>query len=205
MAVWVARQLLGPGSSWARVRGALRMHNVFFGLKRAYHGTLRVTRRALARIGLTAARFDLLYILEKAGGEMPQRELQRALGVAASTVSRMLSSLEDLGMVDREIMLEDHRRTWVELTRVGRRYVRRAARRFIHTGWIQLAVDSALCPARWYSETACLLANAACKRTLGRLRHAFWDLATLDYPRTPEYVRPDPDRVWSAIISRTNP
>jgi DNA-binding MarR family transcriptional regulator len=181
------------------------MHNVFFGLKRAYHGTLRVTRRALARLGLTAARFDLLHILDKAGGEMPQRELQRALGVAASTVSRMLSSLEDLGLVDREIMLEDYRRTWVELTRAGRRCVRRAAGLIIHTGWVQLAVDSALCPSRWYSETACLLATAACERTIGRLRHAFGDVATLDYPRTPEYVCPDPDRVWSAIISRAKP
>src|SRR5882757_5085939 len=95
---------------------ALAMDKIFFGLKRAYYGTLRVTRRSLARIGLTAARFDLLYILEKAGGQMPQREIQRALGVAGSTVSRMLRSLEDLGLVLREIMLEDHRRTWVELT-----------------------------------------------------------------------------------------
>jgi DNA-binding MarR family transcriptional regulator len=183
----------------------LRMNNVFFGLKRAYHGTLRVTRRALARIGLTAARFDLLHILEKAGGEMPQRELQRALGVAASTVSRMLSSLQELGLVEREIMLEDHRRSWVELTHAGRRCIGRAVRIFIHSGWVQLAVDSALCPERWYSETTCLLASAACKRTLGRLRHSFGDLATRDYPRTPEYVPPDPDRVWSAFMARSKP
>ena len=37
------------------------MNAIFFGLKRAYHGTLRIYRRALANLGLTAARFDLLY------------------------------------------------------------------------------------------------------------------------------------------------
>jgi DNA-binding MarR family transcriptional regulator len=192
-------------SSWALVRAALRMDKVFFGLKRAYHGTLRVTRRALARLGLTAARFDLLYLLEHAGGEMPQRELQRALGVAASTVSRMLSSLEDLGLVDREIMIEDHRRTWVELTREGRRCVQRAAWLFIHSGRVRLAVDSALCPDRWYRETACRLASAACDRTLTRLRHTFGDFATRDYPRTPEYIPPDPDHVWSKFVARRRP
>lgn len=195
--------MLRVWSSWALARGALRMDKVFFGLKRAYHGTLRVTRRALARLGLTAARFDLLYLLENAGGEMPQRELQRALGVAASTVSRMLSSLEKLGLVDREIMIEDRRRTWVELTHEGRRGVQRAAWLLIRTGRIQLALDSALCPDRWYRETACRLARAACERTLGRLRHAFGDLATRDYPRAPDYVPPDPDRVWSKFITRT--
>ena len=52
----------------------------------------------------------MLYIIEKAGGAMPRRELHRALGVAGSTVSRMLLSLENLGLLLREIMLDDHRR-----------------------------------------------------------------------------------------------
>ncbi len=77
------------------------MHTVFFGLKRAFHGTLRVTRGALATFGLTAARFDMLYIVAKEGSSLTQRRLQRALGVAAATVSRMLRSLEKLGLVER--------------------------------------------------------------------------------------------------------
>ena len=40
------------------------MHAIFFGLKRAHHGTLRITRRALIALGLTAARFDLLYAVQ---------------------------------------------------------------------------------------------------------------------------------------------
>ena len=89
------------------------MNVIFFGLKRAYHGTLRVTREALAKLGLTPARFDLLYIVAKEGGTLLQRELQRALGVVAATVSRMLTSLEELGLVEREVVEEDHRcRHW---------------------------------------------------------------------------------------------
>ena len=182
------------------------MDKIFFGLKRAYHGSLRVTRRALARLGLTAARFDLLYILDKVGaGGMAQREMQRALGVAAPTVSRMLRSLEELGLVEREAMIDDYRRNWLDLTEEGRRRVRRAARLIIHTGWVQLAVDSALCPSRWHSETACHLARVACDRTLGRFRHSYQDLATLHYPSVPDHVPRDLDRMWALYFAHSQP
>jgi DNA-binding MarR family transcriptional regulator len=158
------------------------MHAIFFGLKRAFHGTLRVTRSALASFGLTAARFDMLYILAKEGGILAQRELQRALGVAASTVSRMLASLEKLGMVTREIMEDDFRQRWVVLTKAGRRHVFRAARELIHTGALQQMIDSALCPDQWHDPMACRMASADCSRSLTYLRDAFRDLATPDYP-----------------------
>ncbi len=163
------------------------MTRVLFGLKRAYHGTLRVFRRALSRLGLTAARFDLLYILHKARGRLLQRELQRTLGVAASTVSRMLASLEQLGLIGREPAEVDGRRREVVLTKMGRRCVLRAAHRLIHTGRVQLAVDSALCPERWHEPIACLMACGACEVTSLRLREAFGDVATDEYPYLPEY------------------
>jgi hypothetical protein len=54
------------------------MNAIFFGLKRAYHGTLRITRSALASLGLTAARCDLLYALDRGGiFSTPQRELSK--------------------------------------------------------------------------------------------------------------------------------
>ena len=187
------------------LRGDPPMNKIFFGLKRAYHGTLRLTRQALATLGLTAARFDLLYVLDKARGEMPQRELQRALGVAASTVSRMLASLEELDLVTREIMLDDHRRTWVELTREGRRRVREAVRSLIETGNIQLALDSALSPDRWHDVVSCALAQGACDVALRRVRHAYGDVATLGYPLVPDYVPPDDDRIWEKFWARATP
>jgi DNA-binding MarR family transcriptional regulator len=160
------------------------MNAVLFGLKRAYHGSLRVFRRALARLGLTAARFDLLYVLHRAEGVMLQRGLRQALGVAAPTVSRMLRSLEELGMVEREVLEEDRRHRFVRLTKVGRRCVLRAARLLIHTGGVQLAVDSALCPDGWPNPIVSLRASDAFESTLHRLRHAYWDVATRDYPWT---------------------
>ena len=179
------------------------MNAIFFGFKRAYYGTLRLTRHALRQMGLTAARFDLLHILDHAHPGMPQRELQRALGVASSTVSRMLTSLELLGLVLREPMLGDLRRTWVELTKKGRRLVRRAAYLFLSTGQLQLAVDSALCPQRWYREDACKEAREACDQILTRVRDAYGDVATRDYPRVPDYVPPDHAREWAVAVSRS--
>lgn len=165
------------------------MNAIFFGLKRAYHGTLRTTRRALARLGLTPARFDLLYIVAHAA-DVAQSDLRRALGVAASTVSRMLRSLEDLGLIQREPLLCDLRHKLVYLTPEGKSRVRRATGLFIDTGWEQLAVDSALCPEEWHSETVCRQASEACDQTLCRFRHAYGDVATLDYPRSLEFVLP---------------
>jgi DNA-binding MarR family transcriptional regulator len=158
------------------------MHTVFFDLKRAYHSTLRLTRRLLKRLGLTAARFDLLYIVEKAGKTMMQCELRRVLGVTAPTVSRMLASLEALGWVEREVVDVDRRRRHVSLTKAGLRCVRRAARSFIHSGWVELAVDSALCPHRWFNALECSLARGVLSKTLERLRDAYGDRATRTYP-----------------------
>ena len=158
------------------------MHVVFFGLKRAFHGTLRVTRRSLATLGLTPARFDMLYIVAKEGSSFPQRELQRALGVTAATVSKMLTSLEELGLVEREVMEADHRCQNVVLTKEGRRCVFRAARLLIHTGHIQIMVDSALSPDRWYDPVACRKAHDEFERSLRLVRDAYGDVATVFYP-----------------------
>ena len=160
------------------------MNKLFFDLKRAFHGSLRIFRRPLARLGLTAARFDLLYIVLKAGGGLLQRELQRALGVAASTVSRMLGSLEELGLVVREVAEDDGRQRYVELTKAGRRSVLAAARELIHSGTVQLTIDSALCPAVWHDRNASMKASKECRRPLKLLRHAYRDLATPNYPFT---------------------
>ncbi len=158
------------------------MNAIFFGLKRAFHGSLRVYRRALASLGLTAARFDLLYALIRSGSQGAlQNDVRRALGVSAPTVSRMLGSLEDLGWVRRRRSRADRRMRYVFLTSEGRRRIREAIEIFIRAGHVQLAVDSALCPDRWDDRAACLDAMDACESTLGRLRGAYRDFATLRY------------------------
>jgi DNA-binding MarR family transcriptional regulator len=165
------------------------MNTTFFGLKRAFHGTLRLTRRALARLGLTAARFDLLYIVLKEGEPMVQRDLREALGVAGSTVSRMLTSLEELGLLRRERLEEDLRCRSIKLTKAGLLCIRRALAHFVRSGYARLALDSALCPDNWFDPFACSQASFALDRTLQRLRDAYGDVATTDYPRSHDPLR----------------
>ena len=49
----------GPGGRGTRAAQCPGMNAIFFGLKRAFHGTLRIARPMLTSLGLTAARFDL--------------------------------------------------------------------------------------------------------------------------------------------------
>src|ERR1700735_247576 len=97
------------------------MHPVFFGLKRAYYATLGLTRRTLRKMGLTAARMDMLYVIHKRGRYPTQQgALWRTLGVCPSVVSRMLKRLEEMGYVERDVVTNDTRRRTVTLTTKGR-------------------------------------------------------------------------------------
>ncbi len=169
------------------------MHAIFFGLKRAHHGTLRITRDVLARMGLTAARFDMLYAIKvrhKRG--MRQSALRRTLGVCRATVSRMLASLEQLGLVTRKVDSLDTRQRLVKLTTLGRWRIAFAHRQITRSGWAQLAVDSALgaegSKYRWYDADECVAATLLLEGMLDRLRHAFLDSAKLHYPWNPAYI-----------------
>jgi len=166
------------------------MHRIFFGLKRAHHGTLRVTRTVLAAMGLTAARFDLLYAVKKVRRGMIQSALRKVLGVSRATVSRMLASLEELGLVRRTPYEGDRRQKFVALTGKGWWRISRAHRHFTRSGWAQLAIDSALSGKyddhRWCNEAACAEATGALPATLQNVRRGFRDFATLDYPWGPD-------------------
>jgi DNA-binding MarR family transcriptional regulator len=166
------------------------MHAIFFGLKRAHHGTLRITRSVLAALGLTAARFDMLYAVKKSNGDMVQSALRKVLGVSRATVSRMLASLEELGLVRRTVPPRDRRQRLVELTTKGRWRIAFAHRHLTRSGWAQLAIDSALAgeyaPYRWCDEAACLEATASLQVMLDHIRRGFHDFATLDYPSGPQ-------------------
>jgi DNA-binding MarR family transcriptional regulator len=168
------------------------MHAIFFGMKRAHHGTLRITRDVLARMGLTAARFDMLYAIKTHKHGMLQSALRRSLGVCRATVSRMLASLEELKLVTRKPYPHDRRQRFVELTTLGRWRIAFAHRHITRSGWAQLAVDSALaCEGseyRWYEPDECTAATSLFEKLLGRIRRAFFDRAKLDYPWNPSFV-----------------
>ena len=170
------------------------MHAIFFGLKRAWHGCLRITRGPLVAMGLTAARLDLLYALQT-GLADTQRRLRRVLGVNRTTISRMLGSLENLGLITRERPRFGDRRTRdIRLTDLGLRRIRIARRGLIGSGAAQLAVDSAIASHRgaeptgrnWHNDRACLEACEVLDSYLHGIRAAYGDIATLYYRWHPD-------------------
>jgi DNA-binding MarR family transcriptional regulator len=166
------------------------MHAAFFGLKRAYWGSLRVTRKPLAALGLTAARFDLLYVLREAPcPPVAQRAIHRKLGVTPPVVSRMLKSLYELGLVRRERRPGDRRQWLISLTARGRFAIRDAVDRFIRRGRVERIVEHGLCPAMTPGlerEDAAFLAMTDLETLLDNLREGFRARGTLYYPWHPD-------------------
>jgi DNA-binding MarR family transcriptional regulator len=118
-------------------KGVMNAH--FFGTKRAFHAILRIMRKPLASFGLTAARYDMLYAIfgriPRVGADPDdhdysplQSELTEKLGVHRSVVNRMLRSLEQIGLVQRERLYGDGRQREVRLTAAGIERLRDAAR-----------------------------------------------------------------------------
>jgi DNA-binding MarR family transcriptional regulator len=153
------------------------MHSIFFGVKRAFHATLRRTRRPFAQVqpGLTAARYDVLYALQSHDSELRQSKLRDLLGVTGATISRMLRALERLRVVWRERDPLDRRRLIVRLTDLGDLWVRWADRRLLQE--VALAIDAAF-TAR-HSDADCLWAKLCFDDALDAFRATFGDRAHL--------------------------
>src|SRR5271155_3161454 len=113
------------------------MNEIALSVKRCHHGFLRITRRRLASVDLTAARFDMLYTVRRHGWalrredpvKISQSDLRRALGVTATVVSRMVRALETLGLVTRHRnAYGDRRQIQVTLTKTGLQTLNRACK-----------------------------------------------------------------------------
>ena len=159
------------------------MNAIAFGTKRAFHGFLRITRKPLATLGLTAARFDLMHPLLNARGAFSypvrQDELRRQLGVTAGVVSRMLGALEKLGLVRRSRAV-DRRKRDVSLTQRGIECMRRACRLLLRG--VRRIVWDAICFGRHRDPEQRFLHMQQLESYLFALRHDFGDTATLYYP-----------------------
>jgi DNA-binding MarR family transcriptional regulator len=164
------------------------MNEIFFSSKRAFHGILRVTRRPLRCLGLTAARFDLLYALMSSGGASGtlQCALRRSLGVSASVVSRMLASLEKLGLVTRTRLGQgqDRRQRWVRLTAGGSRSIAEAFKALRRASW--RLVHEAICYQRHGDDSERLVHTDRLESYLHGMRGQYGDTATLYYPWHPD-------------------
>jgi DNA-binding MarR family transcriptional regulator len=160
------------------------MNAIAFGTKRAFHAFVRFTRKHLARHSLTAARFDLMYAVHgdprrKESYGTFQNELPAKLGVTAGVVSRMLRSLEELGLVTRKPPSCDRRQRHVTLTDAGLTRLRdawsllvRMVRRYVH---------EAICFGQHRDPEQRFMRFAELESYLRALRHDFGDTATLYY------------------------
>jgi DNA-binding MarR family transcriptional regulator len=155
-----------------------------------------MARPRLKKLGLTSARFDLLFALtdegQKRAAAIHQSVLRRALGVTRPTVSRMLHSLEDLGLVRRRRSDLDRRQVEVELTADGWSRIRVAYGRMTLSEWAMTAVDAAMrgesaAGPNWDRVPPMLFDEMdALEEVLKSLRAGFGDFATLAYRWFPE-------------------
>ena len=171
------------------------MDRLFFVVKRAHHATLKFARPILADFGLTPARFDLLYALTERGIDNTQIAIRRALGVARSTISEMLSALERIGLVERTRDGND-RRTWrITLTPAGRAALDAVVDATMHRGFVPVTVDGILidgfCDEAQQRETI--------EYALGLLRNAFGDRAS------PPMYEEDLDLIEGCLIAVDDP
>jgi DNA-binding MarR family transcriptional regulator len=156
------------------------MDAILFGLKRAHHASLRFGHAVLAPFGLTPARFDAMFALHREGGFMAQSKLRRSLGIARSTMTRMLVSLERLGLLERT----PRRYTrLVRMTQVGASVVRRAAGYVLgrYVAYRTVARAIRLGPRSPHLQT-----RGHFDSLLSKFRRTLGDRATLYYPWDPD-------------------
>ena len=171
-------------------RAGMNAH--FFSTKRAFHGILRVTRKPLASLGLTAARYDMMHELlcgfgtKTILGKMTrQSDLRRQLGVTKSVASRMLTSLETLGWVRRlRPRFGDQRQREIVLTELGLRCIR-AARQALARASKRLLLD-AICPRTRLDPHEPFHHLCTLEGYLVAMRYCYGDGANLLYPWHPD-------------------
>ena len=163
------------------------MNVILFGLKRAFQCSIRVTRSLVGAFGLTAARFDMLHAIKGSGGlSVRQKDLQRTLGVSAPTVSRMLGSLEKLGLISRTRPAWDTRQRFVTLTVAGLACIRRAFRSLVRRRVVRAAFDTVLTVGLSRDAGARFDETCNAESVCDRIRRGFGDTSTLGYPWHPD-------------------
>jgi DNA-binding MarR family transcriptional regulator len=166
------------------------MHAILFGLKRAYWGSIKNSRRPLLehQPHLTAARFDLLHVVQKSPMKsVRQSRLPGSLGVCRPVVTRMLKSLVALGWVTRERSKFDRRTYDVGLTEEGATMIDFAYHRFVRSVRARRWVHQALLGMeKWPDMDAAFEAVGALERWLSQLRREWKAGGSLYYPWHPD-------------------
>jgi len=158
-------------------------------------------RRPLGYFGLTAARFDMLWCIFQLDGDDDatpafQSDVRKKLGVTAATVTRMMQSLEALGLVRRKRDSFDRRQVLVSLTREGLDRLRAAYAQFVERKVAEQAIANALQDDQPPGQRPADEQTASCAmqrfgELLDRMRAGFGDRAKLHYGRRRDESWPD--------------
>jgi DNA-binding MarR family transcriptional regulator len=164
------------------------MNAIVFATKRVFQSAVRVANSELKLIalGLTAARFDMMFALTRRRDDkmdrqtLRQSELRRILGVSAPVVSRMLRSLDALGWITRRRPRHgDQRQRDVTLTDLGFARFRAAYGLLIH--FAKRIVYRAICWGLHRDRQERFRNMAMLESYLSSLRGHFRDTARLYY------------------------
>ena len=149
------------------------MHELGFRLKRAHLRAVAIHKPLAEKYDLTPARFDAMVVMWMNDGDCMQWQVVQQLGLAATTVSRMLRAMADRGLVWREPHYRDRRYMTVGLTAWGLECVAGAINEFL--------LGKALY-ARWdalHQEGRAFVARAI--DTVKGITRGLWDWATHGY------------------------
>jgi len=163
------------------------MHSILFSVKRTFHKSVWFGRFLLKDYLLTPSRFDILYILRKhpVAPTMRQSAIREILGIARTTLSRMIKALLALGFIRRERSKLDKRQYYVSLTHYGIETVEHATRTIIYSGIITNCVVHFICD-KWQCPATTLRQVDEVDMKLFHMRDRLLDRATLYYPWHPD-------------------
>ncbi|HEY3775193.1 MAG TPA: MarR family transcriptional regulator [Solirubrobacteraceae bacterium] len=87
-----------------------------------YHRTTCALDRALAADhGITVSDFEVLQQLDRADGVVRMHELAAQVHLTQSALSRLITRLENAGLVSRGVCEDDRRAAWTQITPAGER------------------------------------------------------------------------------------
>jgi len=155
------------------------MHETMFRLKRAHLRAVEIAKPLAQKFGLTPAWFDVLSVVKHRAWELVhQADIAAALGLAKSTVSKMLQRMEARGLVRRAPSLADRRAIEVTLTPRGLDAIGAATHAFLRLGFMQKVYRSI------HGDTAAQGARfvSIARRVLNEIARRFGDASTFAYP-----------------------
>ena len=89
------------------------------------HRWRRVIDGELRPLGFSQATWRTLFFVSRAGGQIGQKDLAVDIGIEGPSLVHLLDSLEDLGLICREVSEADRRAKLVNLTNTGKTEMRR--------------------------------------------------------------------------------